>query len=543
MNSVHTLKIKIILPILFILILIFFASSLIIIDREYNEVKTTLIRNSESYASLSVESLIRNYETYYESGFYKFSETVEKILDLNKNVEKIEIVNVNGKILFESSEIEQGKYLEQSDGDRYFLDKELINRSSLSSASIIINENERTLDIIQPYITEWGRHDYSVRFILTLSNLDTLTQEMVFTVSISSAVLLIISFFLIFILFNRFITTPIGKLMKGVRKMGEGKLGNTVKINSKDELGELAIAFNKMNIALKNSQEQLKNYSENLEKQVTERTKELEQKNKYLKKINEDLNKTRENLDTLNKNLEKRVNDRTREINSLLKQKDEFINQLGHDLKTPLMPLTSLIPLLEKKEKDPKNKECLEVLNRNVKYMKGLVVKTLDLAKLNSPNTKFSLENVNLKNIIDRTIKNKKTIFEDKKIKIQNNIKKILYVKADILRLEELLTNLFENSVKYNSNKGSIIIDAEKVNKYVKISIEDTGIGMTTEQMRHVYDEFYKADKSRHDFDSSGLGLSISKRIVEKHGGKISIKSEGIGKGSTVSFTLPVTEN
>ena len=125
-------------------------------------------------------------------------------------------------------------------------------------------------------------------------------------------------------------------------------------------------------------------------------------------------------------------------------------------------------------------------------------------------------------------------------MKIKNNIKNNYLAKADKLRFEELISNLLENSVKFSNESGTITIDAEKDKDYVKISIKDTGIGMTKKQIKYTFEEFYKADKSRHDFDSSGLGLTICKRIVERHNGKIWIESPGLGKGTTVFFTLPL---
>ncbi len=543
MIGIHTLKIKLILPILFILIIIFFASSYIILDREYNTAKTSLINNAESFASLSVESLVNNYIRYYDSGFYQYIQIVDNLMSLNKNIKKIQVIDVNGKILFDSIEIEEGKFDGFFNEQRSFEDNESIERAASSTASTKIYENKKIIDIIQPYNEEWGRHDYSVRYYASLSSLDDMTNEMIFTISVLSGIFIIVSFFLIFILFNWFITRPIDELIKGVRSMSKGEMGHKVKITSNDELGELSSAFNNMSIALKESQYQLKNYSENLEKQVANRTKELDEKNKYLKQINKDLTIARKNLNKLNKTLEKRVKDRTMEVGTLLKQKDEFVNQLGHDLKTPLMPLSTLIPLLIQKEKDKTKREWLEVLERNVDYMKGIVIKTIELAKLNSPKTKFSLEEINLKDEITRTIENKVTLFENKKIKINNNISENYNVQADKLRLEELLTNILENSIKYNKVGGEITINAERNKSFVKVSIKDTGIGMTDNQIRHIFDEFYKADQSRHDFESSGLGMTISKRIVERHNGKIWVESPGIGKGTTVNFTLPLVSD
>jgi signal transduction histidine kinase len=541
MKKILSLKLKIILPVFFILILVFSVSSLVIIDREYNVAKDSLIQSAESFSSLSAPTLVTNFEFYYESGYYQFLQIVEVLMSLNKNVDHIQILFLNGKIVFDTNELEQ-KPLEDEEliEDRYIKDADLINNLTTSTPIKWINEDEQYLEIIEPYIDEWGRHDFTLRYRFSLSSLEEMKQGMIFTTLISSGVFIIISFLLIFFIINRFITTPVSDLIKGVRLMSEGKLGSKVKVNSKDEIGELASAFNKMTIDLKKSQDSLKEYSENLEKLVTKRTEQLEDKTANLEKINKDLIKARKDLNALNKNLEKIIKERTDEVEYLLKQKDDFINQLSHDLKSPLMPLTVLIPILEKQETDEKKIEILKVLRRNVQYMKNIAIKTLELAKLNSPKTKFSIEKVDLKDEIKKIIRNKKTIFESKNLEIKNNITKKLLVKADKLRLEELVTNVFENSVKFSKKNGKIIIDAEKEKDYAKISIKDKGIGMTEQQIKNAFEEFYKADQSRHDFDSSGLGLTICKKIIEKHNGKIWMESKGPGLGATINFTIPL---
>lgn len=244
-------------------------------------------------------------------------------------------------------------------------------------------------------------------------------------------------------------------------------------------------------------------------------------------------------LNELNKNLEKMVDERTQQIQLLLQQKDEFINQLGHDLKNPIGPLIQLLPILENQEKDSHKKEMINVMLRNTGYMKNLVVKTIELAKLNSPNTKFHFQEMNLSNLVDKVIDTNKLLFQDKEIKVVNNLSDSILLNADHLHMEELLNNIFNNAVKYTDENGKIIIDSENHDNRVTVSVKDTGIGMTEKQLNHIFDEFYKADSSRHDFDSSGLGMPICKRIVEKHGGEIWAESEGKGKGSTFYFTLP----
>jgi PAS domain S-box-containing protein len=253
-----------------------------------------------------------------------------------------------------------------------------------------------------------------------------------------------------------------------------------------------------------------------------------------------DLKKAHEKLRELNWDLEHKVEERTRKINHLLKQKDEFINQLGHDLKNPLSPLVNLLPIIEKEETDEKRKNMLKVINRNVGYMKNLVTKTIELARLNSPNMKFFLEETNLLNHINSAINANRLFIESMQIEIINNIEDNIWIKADKLRLDELLNNLLTNAIKYSKKNGEIIFDAKIENDFVSVGIRDNGIGMTKEQLEHIFDEFYKADESRHSFDSSGLGLSICKRIVEIHGGNIWVESEGPEKGTLFHFTLPI---
>ncbi len=539
MKKFRSVKLKIFFPLLVILLVVFLTSSLVIIERESKAAKDSLINTATSFSSLSTAAVIENFVFYNESGFYKFTEVIDNVMKLNDNLITIQVVNVNGKILFDSVEIQTGKYDERTNGERFLENVTLKQRAGESVYSLFLNEQTRRVDIIQPFFEDWGRHDYSVRYTFSLASLDTMTNDMIVTISLYSGIFIIVSFLLIFFLFNYFISSPIGELTKGVRRMGKGTLGYEVTIKSKDEIGELATAFNTMSTDLKISRDHLEEYSKNLEKLVAERTKELEEKTRRLEQINQDLIVAREELSVLNKNLEGRVQERTGEVEKLLKQKDEFINQLGHDLKNPLGPLINLIPLLEEKETDPAKKEMLTVLHRNADYMKNLVVKTLELAVLNSPNTRFSIEVLNLFKEVNQIISNKKILFDDNNVKILNNIGGSLSIKADRLRLEELLTNIFENSVKYCQKDCRITLNAKLTNDFITISIQDNGIGMNMDEIDRIFDEFYKADSARHDIQNTGLGMSICKRIVEKHGGNIWVESPGPGKGTTVFFTFP----
>jgi PAS domain S-box-containing protein len=261
-----------------------------------------------------------------------------------------------------------------------------------------------------------------------------------------------------------------------------------------------------------------------------------------IKKRERELRLTMDMLIAVNNKLENKIKERTKQVEFLIKQKDDFINQLGHDLKNPLNPIVNLLPVLEGKLIDETSKEIIDVIKRNAKYMRDLVLKTIQLAKLDSPNVIFNFENLDLLETIEQIVKNMDIVFKNHKIKIETKINDFIII-ADRLRFDELIRNLLDNAVKYSQTGGKITIETmEKPPGFAEIKISDTGIGMTKEQINHIFEDFYKADSSRHDFKSSGLGLPICKKIVEKHNGKIWVESPGLDKGTKILFTIPLKD-
>jgi signal transduction histidine kinase len=319
--------------------------------------------------------------------------------------------------------------------------------------------------------------------------------EMRMLIIVSIISMFLFTFISLFLL-RRTIVRPIIQFRNAVYRTGGGNLNERIAISSHDELGELAHAFNQMTIDLKNSQYQIEQYNRMLE--------------------------------------------------GLLDQKDAFIKQLGHDLKNPLVPLVNLLPIIAEKEKDPTVKEHLKMIVRNAEYMRDLVIKTLQIAKLRSPNTQFEFKSLKLHEIISQVLANQDYFLKGNNIQVTTAVPSDMIVKADHLQLIELFNNLITNAVKYTPKEqkgGTITIEAKQQGATVTISIADTGIGMTEEQLSRVFSEFFKVDNTRPELDSSGLGLSICQRIVEKHGGTIWVTSEGIGKGTTFFFTLPTGDN
>lgn len=261
------------------------------------------------------------------------------------------------------------------------------------------------------------------------------------------------------------------------------------------------------------------------------------------KKAERKLKLSKDMLISINKHLEKKVKIRTKQLQMVMKQKNEFINQLGHDLKNPLNPLENFLPILEQKENEPERKEMIYILKQNVNYIHELVVKMINLAKLDSLDIRFNFEKINAKKEIEEILERNIKYKNKKNIIINHQIEENIYTEVDIIHFHELITNIIDNSIKYGKENGIININCNKLDdKIIQIKITDDGIGMNNKQLQNVFKDFYKLNPIDSTFKSSGLGMSICERIVKRHNGKIWIESSGLGKGTSVFLTLPIKQ-
>jgi PAS domain S-box-containing protein len=257
------------------------------------------------------------------------------------------------------------------------------------------------------------------------------------------------------------------------------------------------------------------------------------------KKAENELNTAHALLKNANQQLENMVKERTAQIQNLLIQKDRFIGQLGHDLKTPLSILINILPMIYEAIDNQEAKEDCEIALRNVNYIKHLVVETLQIAELSSPNIVLDRKPVNLKTLISDVIKDNEPISKEKNIRVINLIFDDILLSLDELKIKEVLYNLLNNALNFTSDGGTITFDTrDSGDNTITVEVRDDGIGMTPEQINKVFTDFYKADISRHNLGGSGLGLGICKRIIEKHSGRMWAESEGKGKGSKFYFKL-----
>lgn len=228
------------------------------------------------------------------------------------------------------------------------------------------------------------------------------------------------------------------------------------------------------------------------------------------------------------------------------KMKDEFINVAAHELRTPIQPILGMTEILHSKIKDnAEQRELLDVTIRNVKRLKRLANEILDVAKIESQYLQLKKEEFNLNDIIvncvnDITINRYSNNNREKDgVKISYEPKDI-FLEADEKRISQVISNLLSNALKA-TNKGfiSIISDingnSNNNDRMAIIRVRDTGQGIAPDILPKLFSKFFSKS-----FEGTGLGLYISKRIVEAHEGKIWAESNLDGKGATFSFTLPL---
>lgn len=224
------------------------------------------------------------------------------------------------------------------------------------------------------------------------------------------------------------------------------------------------------------------------------------------------------------------------------KQKDDFISVAAHELRTPVASIQIFAQLLQKyyANNPPPNepKKYLEKLTSQINKLTELMGTLLDMSRMQQGKVQLHKERVDVTKLIDETIENVQATTSTHKLvrmgKVQDKIT------LDRRRIEEVITNLFTNAIKYSPKAQKVIVRITPERNFVRISVQDFGIGIPKENIEKVFERFYRASNSKEgNIPGMGLGLYISFQIIKAHGGIMQVKSTP-GKGSTFSFTLPL---
>jgi signal transduction histidine kinase len=314
-----------------------------------------------------------------------------------------------------------------------------------------------------------------------------------------TVIVLSISIIALYIVVDRTISIPITKLKDAAIAMGKGILDIVITPPSTiDEIGELSSQFGKMRARIK------------------ARTEEIMRKDKELETANEQLK--------MQGKLQK-----------------EFINIAAHELRTPIQPILGLSEVLRSKEENEEKRGLMDIISRNAKRLHHLTEDILDTSKIESQSLKLNKEQFNINDLISNVVQDyRNQIKKDDNITLsyESNNDINLFVKADRYRITQVISNLLNNAIKF-TKEGAISVTLEKKKEdnqqEVLVSVKDSGTGIHSDILPRLFSKFAtKAEKG------TGLGLFISRSIVEAHGGRIWGENNIDGKGARFSFTLPL---
>jgi signal transduction histidine kinase len=300
------------------------------------------------------------------------------------------------------------------------------------------------------------------------------------------------------VLLARRMVTPIRALQAGAARLGTGDLDQRVDVKTGDELEALAAEFNSMAARLRES------YAD-LERKVEERTEQLAAANQH---------------------------------------KSEFLANMSHELRTPLNAIIGFSDVLLTRmfgELDAKQEEYLNDILSSGKHLLDLINDILDLSKVEAGRMELEVSEFSL----TEAVRNSVTMVRER---AANHGIALLYevepaadeLQADERKVKQVLFNLLSNAVKFTPDGGKVTVRAWREDGQVSVSVADTGIGISPENMDLIFEEFRQAsDVDGRSHEGTGLGLTLTKKLVELHGGCVSVESER-GKGSAFTFTLPV---
>ena len=229
------------------------------------------------------------------------------------------------------------------------------------------------------------------------------------------------------------------------------------------------------------------------------------------------------------------ANNAVKPLDEAYRKQKEFVSDASHELKTPLSVLLTYIEILQQQ---PQNAKALQVMKDETKNMSGLIENLLALTRLENTE-KPTTQELNATDIIIPLAERLNTVHKDRKQPIKIICSKDIKVKMSQQHFERLLTILLDNALKYTPADKEILIKAATGEHNVKIEIADQGIGIKNDDLPHIFERFYRADKGRNRQNGGfGLGLSLALDIVQKYKGRIKVQSE-FGKGTTFFINLP----
>ncbi|OFW05397.1 MAG: hypothetical protein A3H96_07905 [Acidobacteria bacterium RIFCSPLOWO2_02_FULL_67_36] len=221
--------------------------------------------------------------------------------------------------------------------------------------------------------------------------------------------------------------------------------------------------------------------------------------------------------------------------------KDEFLATLSHELRTPLNAVVGYTNMLRSGViPESQRDKALDVIQRNIDSLTQLVNDLLDVSTIVSGKVRLRLQPCELRTVVEEAIEVIMPAAEAKGVAIAPNLGSNDPVSGDHDRLRQVLWNLLTNAVKFTPPGGHVYVGLERAGRLVRVVVRDTGVGLAPESLPYLFQRFWQAETGKmRAFGGLGLGLALSRHFVELHGGRISARSEGLGKGAEFTVELP----
>ena len=245
---------------------------------------------------------------------------------------------------------------------------------------------------------------------------------------------------------------------------------------------------------------------------------------------------------TKRKSLEKALRKQAGQLQEADRKKDEFLATLAHELRNPLAPIRNALQVIRLSPDREAHEKACSMMGRQLEQMVRLVDDLLDVSRISRGKLELRKEQVQLSAVVTSAVETSRPMIDHLGHELTVTLpKQPIIVDADLTRLAQVFSNLLNNSAKYMDRGGRIRVAAERQGSDVVASVKDTGIGIAADQLPRIFEMFSQVDRSLERSQGGlGIGLTLVKRLVEMHGGRIEARSEGLGQGAEFVVRLPV---
>jgi signal transduction histidine kinase len=251
---------------------------------------------------------------------------------------------------------------------------------------------------------------------------------------------------------------------------------------------------------------------------------------------------TQSSLAIQNARLFQELADKSRQLEAASQHKSEFLANMSHELRTPLNAIIGYSEMLQEEAQDRQQDALipdLEKINAAAKHQLGLINDILDLSKVEAGKMELELADFHLPTALDNAVTLVRERATRRGIALQATVDTRLgSVRADERKIKQVVLNLLSNAIKFTPEGGRVDVRALPVEGGVEVSVSDTGVGIAPEEQDAVFEEFRQVGTSSGKQEGTGLGLTLCRKFVELHGGRIWVKSQ-VGAGSTFTFVVP----